>query len=173
MTSNQHPLARQDVVMSSANRQHSTPENTYTIDHHRHRKGDKDQHSPPPRRHSHHAPVCKFDAEKWKTEFRRKSIDSLPHEQRFIAAQQRRGLNVMDTTDEDREYEEARQRIADDGLQREYDRYLSIMEQHRYMTDLYMQQQSVSQPAQQSYTDPVMMERTQSTAFNGRLSSSP
>jgi hypothetical protein len=44
-------------------------------------------------------------------EFRRKSLDTLTHEQRFMAAQQRRGLEVMDTTDEDREFEEERQRV--------------------------------------------------------------
>jgi hypothetical protein len=39
-------------------------------------------------------------------------MDTLTHEQRFMAAQQRRGLNVMDTTDEDHEYEEERQRVT-------------------------------------------------------------
>jgi hypothetical protein len=43
------------------------------------------------------------------------------------------------------------------------------MQQHRYMTDMYVQQNSTTQPTQQSYTEPVMMERTPSTAFNGRL----
>lgn len=124
-------------------------------------------------------------------------MDTLTHEQRFMAAQQRRGLNVMDTTDEDHEYEEERQRvtmrsiessihkrtwflkspilwqIADESLRKEYERYMSLMQQHRYMTDMYVQQNSTTGPTQQSYTEPVMMERTPSTAFNGRLSSSP
>ncbi|GAB5590789.1 hypothetical protein Unana1_05689 [Umbelopsis nana] len=161
MSFNQDSLSKPDVIMFSATKQHSTPENTYSIDHHRHRSKDAEA-SQMPRRHSHHAP-----------EFRRKSIDTLTHEQRFLAAQQRRGLNVMDTTDEDREFEEERQRIADESLRKEYERYMSLMQQHRYMTDMYVQQQSMTQSPPQSYADPVMMERTPSTAFNGRLSSSP
>ncbi|KAG2173167.1 hypothetical protein INT43_004540 [Umbelopsis isabellina] len=169
MPFNQDDIFAPDVRMQSANKQHSTPENTFTIDHHRRRSLRENDLSPPPRRHSHHAPVCKFDADKWKTEFRRKSLDTLTHEQRFMAAQQRRGLEVMDTTDEDREFEEERQRIADDSMRHEYERYMSLMQQHRYMTDMFLQQQAISPPPeQQSYADPVRMERTTSKPFDGQ-----
>lgn len=68
MSFNQNAISSSDVIMFSATKQHSTPENTYTIDHHRRQSYSKDAElSPPPRRHSHHAPVCKFDPEKWKS----------------------------------------------------------------------------------------------------------